>query len=83
MSAIAEPVMSVEQVFIEALSLPAQSRAQLVDRLMISLIGEQGMIEIDAAWKQEICDRSKAFEEGKITESDSEEVLKRLLQKVK
>jgi hypothetical protein len=67
---------TIEQVFIEALSLPARARATLAQKLLQSLESEAGSPEIEAAWDQEALDRYKAFDEGKLTERDAEEVLR-------
>jgi putative addiction module component (TIGR02574 family) len=77
MSAIVEQGLSVEQVFIEALSLPAQARAKLVDRLIGSLSGDE---EIENEWIQEVQDRCKAVDEGKLKTIPAEEVMREAYQ---
>jgi hypothetical protein len=67
---------TTEQVFIEALSLPARARAALVHKLLLSLEAEQDSPEIEAAWKQEAAERCKAFDAGELTERDAANVLR-------
>jgi putative addiction module component (TIGR02574 family) len=74
---------TTEQVFVEALSLPTRERATLVHKLLLSLEPEEGSPEIEAAWKQEALDRCKAFDEGKLTEREAEDVLRDAYRKVK
>jgi putative addiction module component (TIGR02574 family) len=49
----------------EALSLPPRERAELADRLLISLDPSSGG-RIDALWAAEAEDRLQAFERGEI-----------------
>lgn len=72
-----------EKVFIEALSLPTRERASLVHKLLLSLEPEEGSPEIEAAWKTEALDRCKAYDEGKLTERESADVLRDAYKKVK
>jgi hypothetical protein len=72
-----------EKVFIEALSLPTRERASLVHKLLLSLELEEGSPEIEAAWKIEALDRCKAYDEGKLTERESADVLRDAYKKVK
>ena len=74
---------TTEQVFIEALSLPAGARATLVQKLLLSLEPEDGSPEIDVAWTEEAVSRCKAFDEGKLTERDAAEVLRDAYQPLK
>ncbi len=74
---------ATETVFIEALSLPTRARAELVHKLLVSLEQEAGSPEIEAAWKQEVLDRSKAFDEGKLTEREAAGVLRDAYRKSK
>jgi putative addiction module component (TIGR02574 family) len=67
---------TTEQVFIEALTLPARERAVLVQRLLASLQSEAGSAEVEAAWKQEVIDRGRAFDEAQLTERDAQDVLR-------
>ncbi|HTV75951.1 MAG TPA: addiction module protein [Candidatus Baltobacteraceae bacterium] len=72
-----------EQVFIEALSLPARERASLVHKLLVSLENEPNSPEIEEAWKQEALDRCAAFDAGKISERDAGLVLRDAYRKTK
>ena len=72
---------TTEQVFIEALSLPARARAVLVQKLLLSLEAKEGSPEIEAAWREEAVARCQAFDEGKLTERDATEVLREAYQK--
>ena len=74
---------TTEQVFIEALSLPTHARAALVHKLLLSLESERGSPEIEKAWEQEALERCSAFDEGKLTERDSADVLRDAYQKLK
>jgi hypothetical protein len=74
---------TVEQVLVEALSLPTRSRAELAHKLLSSLGPDVNSPEIEAAWKAEALDRCKAFDEGKMTEKDSADVLREAYKKVK
>jgi putative addiction module component (TIGR02574 family) len=65
---------AIEQVFSEALSLPAKERAKLAQRLLVSLDAEAGSPEIEAAWKEEALDRCQAFDKGKLAERDATDV---------
>ena len=73
---------TIEKVFIEALSLPTRERAALVQKLLMSLEPEQGSPEIEAAWKQEAVERCQAFDEGKLTERESADVLRDAYRKI-
>jgi hypothetical protein len=73
---------TTEQIFIEALSLPVRSRAELVHKLLTSLEPELGTPEIEAAWAKEAIDRCKAYDEGQMTERDSADVLKDAYNKI-
>ena len=72
-----------EQVFIEALSLPTRARATLAHKLLLSLQSEEELPEIEAAWNNEALDRSRAFDEGKLTERNATDVLRDAYQKLK
>jgi Putative addiction module component len=74
---------TTEQVFVEALSLPTRSRAELAQKLLASLGQEIGSPEIEAAWTTEALDRCKAHDEGRITERDSADVLRDAYRRVK
>lgn len=74
---------TIEHVFVEALSLPVRSRAELAHKLLASLEKESGSPEIEAAWNAEALDRCKAYEAGQITERESADVLRDAYKKVK
>jgi hypothetical protein len=63
---------TTEHIFVEALSLPTRSRAELAQKLLASLESEMASPEIETAWKTEALDRCKAYDEGRITERDAE-----------
>jgi putative addiction module component (TIGR02574 family) len=54
-----------EAVFHAAMSLPAEDRAVLAEKLLESLEGGD-RFEIDAAWAEEAERRIRAYEQGKI-----------------
>ena len=69
--------MSTAQIIDAALALPAQSKAELVERLLASLeSGSQS--EIDAAWAKEADNRIAAYEAGEIEAIPAEQVLAEL-----
>ena len=74
---------TIEQVFIEALSLPTRARATLVHKLLVSLESEAGSPEVQAAWDKEAVERYKAFDEGRITERDAADVLRDAYEKLR
>ena len=74
---------ATENIFIEALSLPARERASLVEKLLLSIEPEAGSPEIEAAWKHEALDRCKAFDEGRLTEREAADVLNDAYRKAK
>ena len=75
--------LTADQVFIEALSLPAHVRSELAERLLASLEGEKIQKEIDQAWSVEVLERCKAFEEGRMTSRPADEVMRELYAKLK
>jgi putative addiction module component (TIGR02574 family) len=75
--------LTIEHVFIEALSLPTKERAALVERLLLSLEPEQSSPEIEAAWKRKALDRCRAYDEGKLNEREAVDVLNDAYRKVK
>lgn len=74
---------TTEQVFIEALSLPARERASLVHKLLVSLESEEGSGEIEAAWKKEALERCAASDAMEISERDADMVLRDAYRKAK
>jgi len=75
--------LTVEQVYVEALSLPARNRAELIERLSTSLEDTAVQEKIDDAWAMEIGRRCKAFEDGKMTARPVEEVMNELYASLK
>jgi hypothetical protein len=73
----------VSEVFVEALSMPARSRAELAQKLLASLESEISSPEIETAWKSEALDRCTAYDEGKMSERDSADVLRDAYRRVK
>jgi putative addiction module component (TIGR02574 family) len=76
MSAVIEPVKSVEQVFIEALSLPMPARADLAERLINSLVGSE--CDFKQEWMQEALARCKAMDEGRLKVIPAKEAMREL-----
>ena len=74
---------ATENIFIEALALPAKERASLVEKLLLSIEPEAGSAELEAAWKHEALDRCKAFDEGRLTERPAADVLNDAYRKAK
>jgi hypothetical protein len=74
---------TIEHVFVEALSLPTRSRAELAQKLLASLEQEGASPEIEAAWNAEALDRCKAYDEGRMTDRESVDVLRDAYKKVK
>jgi len=66
---------TTEQVFIDALSLPARARAELVHKLIASLDEVEPTPEIAEAWAREAQERYEAFQRGEITARDSDDVV--------
>ena len=74
---------NTDTVFIEALALPLKERASLVQKLLLSFEPEAGSLEIEAAWKDEVLDRCRAFDAGRLTERDAVDVLNDAYRQVK
>ena len=74
---------SKKDLFIEALSLPCRSRAELAYKLLISLEEKEASPEVEAAWDQEVKRRYEAFKKGKIRARNSEDVMRDAYKKVK
>lgn len=68
---------SYEDVLRAALTLTPEARAQLADKLLSSLDGENQK-EIDAAWAEEAERRMKEIREGKVELIDGESVMEEL-----
>ena len=56
---------NTDAIFDAALSLPAEIRADLAERLLESL-EEQDQCELDAAWAKEAESRIQAYRQGKL-----------------
>ena len=65
------------EVFQEALSLPLNERAELIERLLSSL-NTPNRQRIDALWAQEAEDRLDAFERGEIKTISGQEVFDKI-----
>jgi putative addiction module component (TIGR02574 family) len=61
----------------EALSLPHDERAELIERLLSSL-DTPGRQRIDALWAQEAEDRLNAYERGEIKTISAKEVFDKI-----
>ncbi len=72
-----------EAIFVEALSLPTKERASLVEKLLLSLEGQESSPEIEAAWKREALDRCQGYDSGKLSERSAAEVLNDAYRKAK
>lgn len=76
--------LTADQVIIEALSLPVRVRAELAERLLTSLQGdERFQSEIDDAWRTEVAERCKAFNEGRIDSVPADQVMREAYEKLK
>jgi putative addiction module component (TIGR02574 family) len=65
------------EVFQEALSLPLNERAELIERLLSSLDTPERQ-RIDALWAQEAEDRLDAFERGEIKTISAQKVFDKI-----
>jgi len=65
--------MDSDEIFLKALSLPDETRAELADRLLESL-DESDQSEVDVLWAREAEDRLAAFERGDLVAIPGEEV---------
>jgi putative addiction module component (TIGR02574 family) len=70
--------MTQEEIISAALNLPLESRAQLVDRLMASLMNSERE-EIDTLWAQEAEDRIEAYKNGEIDALPGDLAFQRIL----
>lgn len=66
-----------EAIFKAALSLPADTRASLAERLLESL-EEKDRADIDEAWALEAERRIQAFEQGSVSSIPGDEVIRSL-----
>ncbi|HZZ82692.1 MAG TPA: addiction module protein [Gemmataceae bacterium] len=69
-----------QALFKKALKLPLESRADLVEVLLNSILEEDqnSQRELDAAWAKEARNRFEAFLQGKIKAYPMEEVMEKL-----
>jgi putative addiction module component (TIGR02574 family) len=72
----------LEAVSAAALSLPAQDRAALAERLLDSL-DDREQKEIDAAWAEEAEHRLQAYDRGELKAIPEEEVFRSLANRKK
>ena len=63
--------MTIEQLEVEAMSLPRRERARLAQRLIASLDEDE---ELERAWYDEAARRLVALESGKASELPADEV---------
>jgi len=68
--------MTVEQIALEALGLPASSRARLAHELIASLDKAEDP-NADALWRQEIERREREIDEGRAKCIPAEEALRK------
>jgi putative addiction module component (TIGR02574 family) len=71
-----------EQICTEALGLPRASRAELAERLLMSLEEDIPNFPTETAWKAEIQRRSSEIHEGRATLRTAEEVMRNALQAI-
>lgn len=69
-------MLKVDDFINEAMSLPVELRARLVDELLKSLSPSQA--DIDALWAAEAERRVSEIESGKVTPTPGEQVFKEL-----
>jgi putative addiction module component (TIGR02574 family) len=71
--------MTIEQIEAEALRLPEEARAALLERLMRSLVDTSAMDQdITEAWVQEAVRRDEEMESGAVVGIPAEEVFAEL-----
>jgi len=66
-----------QRVLAEALRLPSDARADLAERLLISVDAESGE-SVDQAWKEEIEKRARELDNGEVETLPWEEVRQRM-----
>jgi putative addiction module component (TIGR02574 family) len=66
---------TTNHVLNEALTLMPSERAELIDKLLVSL--DKSDLEIEKQWAKEAEDRIDAYDHGKIKSISLEEVLKK------
>jgi len=70
-------MIKTEELFDEAVSLPVEIRAQLIDKLLRSIHPVQK--EIDELWAAEAEKRVKEIKSGKVKTTPGDEVFKKIL----
>ena len=71
--------MTLEQIEAEALKLPEEARAALLERLMRSLVDASEMDQdVTEAWAQEAVRRDEEMESGAVVGIPAEEVFAKL-----
>jgi len=68
---------NAEKVLQEALNLPLQDRAEVLERLLATF-HEPPDAELDELWAQEAEDRIDAFDRGELSSVSAEEVFARI-----
>ena len=70
------------KICVEALSLPREARAEIAQRLLISLENEKPDTDAEKAWKAEIRRRRREIREGKAKMIPADEVMRKALRAV-
>lgn len=70
--------MTQEEIISAALDLPLESRVQLVDHLLASLLNSERE-EIDNLWAKEAEDRIEAYKKGEIAAVPGDQAFQRIL----
>lgn len=65
--------MKLQKIELEALRLPAIERAELAQKLLLSL-DAPSEAEIEESWLVEACQRARELDEGKVQTIPAEEV---------
>jgi putative addiction module component (TIGR02574 family) len=68
---------TTQELCIEVLSLPRESRAEIAHRLLMSLENEEFSDNVSDAWRTEIERRRQDFQDGKANPVPAEEALRR------
>jgi Putative addiction module component len=79
---------TVDELFVQAMKLPAAEREELADRLFQSVLPEVPGEEIsreewEREWGEEIARRAEALERGELQTRDAWEALEELRQKLR
>jgi putative addiction module component (TIGR02574 family) len=76
--------MGIEsELLTQALALPEADRAELANRLLLSLEPDEDDLNHDAAWAEEIERRRQAFDRGETTASPWREAMGRIEQEIR